>query len=56
MKDEKGKDIILKTKKHIKILGILIDQNLNWAKQVNKIKRSAMNATHLVTHLVDLHL
>ena len=59
MKDEKGKDIILKTKKHIKILGILIDQNLNWAKQVNKVKRSAMNATrsvHRINHFLPLSL
>ena len=59
MKNEKGKDIILKTKKHIKILGIYIDQNLNWTKQVNQVKRSAMNATrtvHKINHFLPLTL
>ena len=47
--------ISLLPKKHIEILGILIDQDLNWTKQVNKVKRNSMNATrniHRINHLL----
>ena len=47
--------ISLLPKKHIEILGILIDQDLNWTKQVNRVKRNSMNATrniHRINHLL----
>lgn len=40
-----GKRIMLESKPYIKVLGILIDSKLNWTKQVNSVKRNAMNAT-----------
>ena len=47
--------ISLLPKKHIEILGILIDRDLNWTKQVNRVKRNSMNATrnvHRINHLL----
>ena len=55
--DEEGEEIILKAKKHIKILGVTIDEKLNWSKQVNAVKRKSMNATrsvHRVNHFLPL--
>ena len=37
--------VILKSKQHIKILGVYVDQNLNWTKQVKYVKKNSMNIT-----------
>ena len=54
---DEGIPIQLETKKSLKILGVLIDENLNWNKQVNNVKRKAFNATrclHRVNHLLPV--
>ena len=54
VKDE-GKDVTIKSKQHIELLGVIIDNNLNWKKQVMKVKRNAFNVTrniHRVNHLL----
>ena len=41
---DQGKSITIESKEHIKVLGIYIDQNLSWKKQVNSVKRKSMYA------------
>ena len=58
IKDE-GKEILLKPKNHIKILGIFLDDQLNWTKQVSNVKKKSMNATrniHRINHLIPYKL
>ena len=44
-----GEEIIVKTKSFIKILGILIDEKLNWwDKQINNVKRKSLNTTRFL--------
>ena len=57
MLNDEGKEIILTAKKNIKILGVTIDDKMNWSKQVNSVKRKSMNATravHRVNHLLPI--
>ena len=52
-----GKQITLESKPHIKVLGIIIDNKLNWTKQVHAVKRKAMDATrniHRVNNILPL--
>ena len=52
---EEGKQITLKSKPSIKILGVILDSNLNWRKQVNEVKKKALNTTrntHRINHLL----
>ena len=52
-----SKVIIIKSKPHIKILGIIIDSKLNWRKQVNEVRRKSFNITrniHHINHLLPL--
>ena len=54
---DEGKQIILKPKQHIKILGVYIDDKLNWTKQVNYVKRKSMNVTrniHRINYLLPI--
>ena len=41
----------------ITILGVILDKNLNWRKQVNDVKKKALNATrniHRINHLLPI--
>ena len=40
---DEGKLVEIKSKKEIKILGIFLDSRLEWTKQVNSVKRKAIN-------------
>ena len=42
--NHQGEDIEIESKEHIKVLGIYIDQNLDWKKQINSVKRKSMYA------------
>ena len=39
-----GQPIVIKSKEVIKVLGVKIDQQLNWKNQVNSTKKKAMNS------------
>ena len=55
---DEGKQITIESKPFIKVLGVTIDNNLNWKKQVNEVKRKAMNSTrniHRINHLLPTH-
>ena len=56
---EKGKLKFLKPKKFIKVLGILIDEHLNWKKQVMKVRKTASNTIrklHRINHLLPIDI
>ena len=58
VKDD-GKPIAIKPKSHIKVLGILIDDQLNWNKQVLNVKKKSLNSIrnlHRVNHLLPVKL
>ena len=42
---EEGKRKKIKLKKEIKILGVYLDEELNWNRQVNEVNKKARNAT-----------
>jgi hypothetical protein len=52
-----GKNIAVTSKSHIEILGVIIDRNLNWRKQINEVRKKSFNTTrniHQVNHLLPL--
>ena len=52
-----GKNIVITSKSHIEILGVIIDTNLNWRKQINEVRKKSFNITrniHQVNHLLPL--
>ena len=56
VKDE-AINISITSKPYIEILGVIIDNNLNWRKQVNKVKKKAFNITrniHQINHLLPM--
>ena len=56
---EEGIQKIVKSKKWIKILGVYIDQNLTWSKQINIVKRNATNVIrkiHRINKFLPLKL
>ena len=56
---DNGKKIKLKPASSIKVLGIYIDENLNWSKQINCVKRNALNSIrhlHRINHLLPVDL
>ena len=58
VKDD-GKPIAIKPKPHIKILGVWIDDQLNWDKQVKNVKQKSLNSIrnlHRVNHLLPIKL
>ena len=58
VKDE-GKLITIKPQTYIKVLGILIDNQLNWTKQILHVKRKATNSIrnlHRINHLLPTKL
>ena len=55
--NDEGEEIVVKTKPVIKILGVLIDEKLNWEKQINNVKKKSLNtmrSLHRVNHLLPL--
>ena len=40
-----GKNIAVTSKSHIEILGVIIDRNLNWRKQINEVRKKSFNTT-----------
>lgn len=58
VKDD-GKPIFIKPKSHIKVLGIFIDDQLDWSKQVQNVKTKSLNSIrnlHRVNHLLPIKL
>ena len=56
---DEGVLIKIKPKTHIKILGVIIDNQLNWSKQVLYVKRKATNSIrnlHRINHLLPMKL
>ena len=54
---EDAKAVNIESKSSIKILGVIIDSNLNWSKQVNAVKKKAFNVTrniHRINHLLPV--
>ena len=54
---EKGKVKMLTPSKSIKILGVIIDENLNWKKQILYVKKHATNTIrklHRINHLLPV--
>ena len=51
---DEGKRISIESKAFIKVLGILIDNKLSWKKQVNDVKRKAMNCTRNIHRINNL--
>lgn len=57
VKDE-GRNVIITSKQHIELLGVIIDNKLNWKKQVNNVKKKSFNATrniHRINHLLPMN-
>ena len=58
VKDD-GKPIAIKPKPYIKILGVWIDDQLNWDKQVKHVKQKSLNSIrnlHRINHLLPIKL
>ena len=56
---ENGKKITIKPASNIKVLGIKIDENLNWTTQTNAVKKNALNSIrhlHRINHLLPMKL
>ena len=54
---DNGKRKTLSPKPFIKILGVYIDENLNWEKHIRNVKKNAMNSIrnlHRVNHLLPV--
>ena len=52
-----NKKVKIKTKPHIKVLGVFIDQELNWNKHIKHVKKKSMDATynlHRINHLLPI--
>ena len=52
-----NKNVKIKTKPHIKVLGVFIDQELNWNKHIKQVKKKSMDATynlHRINHLLPI--
>ena len=56
---DNGKKVTLTPASSIKVLGIKIDENLNWTPQTNAVKRNALNSIrhlHRINHLLPVKL
>ena len=54
---QNNKPIIIKPKQYIKVLGVLIDSNLSWEKQVNAVRKKSLNTTrnlHRINHTLPI--
>ena len=55
--EDEGKKVTIKSKPFIKILGVIMDNKLNWTNQINAVKSKAMNITrniHRINHLLPM--
>lgn len=55
---DEGKETLIKTSSTIKVLGVKIDEKLNWKKQINAVKKKAMNTIRNLSrtnHLLPLN-
>ena len=56
---DEGKQKILIPSKHIKVLGVKIDENLSWEKQILNVKKTASNTIrklHRINHLLPIDI
>ena len=56
---DNGKNIKIKPSSSTEILGIIIDENLNWIPHTNKVKRNAFNVIrhlHRMNHLLPIEI
>ena len=56
---DEGKQKFLKPSKHIKVLGVRIDENLSWDKQILNVKKIASNTIrklHRINHLLPIEI
>ena len=56
---ENGKNIKIRPSQKIEVLGIILDDQLNWTPQSNRIKRNAFNSIrhlHRINHLLPVEL
>ena len=51
---EEGKRKKLKLQKSVKILGVMLDEELNWTRQVNEVNKKARNATRNLQRINNL--
>jgi hypothetical protein len=54
---DEGEPVTIKSKREIKILGIFLDNKLEWTKQVNNVKKNALNTIrnlHRVRNLLPV--
>ena len=51
---DEGEPVTIETMDSIKILGVVLDQNLNWKKQVNAVKRKSMNTIRNLNRVNNL--
>ena len=51
---DEGKSILVTSKPNIEILGVILDNNLNWKKQVAKVKKKSFNVTRNIHHINHL--
>ena len=57
--EDEGKQILLKPEKHTKVLGIFLDDKINWTKQISNVKKKSMNVIrnlHRINHLLPCTL
>ena len=52
--NEEGKTIPLQLSTHIKILGVIMDENLNWSQQVNQVRKRATNVVRNLARTAGL--
>ena len=54
---DEGKPVVIETKECIKVLGVKLDHTLSWKKQINAVKRKAMNVIrnlNRINHLLPI--
>lgn len=54
---DEGHPVTIKSKKSIKLLGVIIDCKLDWIKQINNVKRKALNVIrnlHRIRHIIPV--
>ena len=51
---DEGEPVTIETMDSIKILGVVLDKNLNWKKQVNAVKRKSMNTIRNLNRVNNL--
>ena len=51
---DEGMPVTIESKHSIKILGVILDSNLNWTKQINTVKKKAFNVTRNIHRINNL--